>query len=44
MTSRKTPLAVVLLAWLVVALPLGWGLYQSVVKSMPLLSHSASGP
>jgi hypothetical protein len=28
----------VLLAWLVIALPLGWGLYQSVVKSAPLFT------
>jgi hypothetical protein len=41
---RKTPLALVLLAWLVVAVPLGWGLYESVKKSMPLLSRSASSP
>jgi hypothetical protein len=36
---KKTPLALVVLAWLVVALPLAWGLYQSVMKSMPLLHH-----
>jgi hypothetical protein len=30
-----SPLAVAI-AWLVVALPLGWGVYQSVVKSLPL--------
>ena len=38
MTTRKTPLALVLLAWFVVALPLGWGLYQSIMKSRPLFS------
>jgi len=37
---RKTPWALVLLAWMVVAVPLGWGLYQSVKKSMPLLVHT----
>ena len=38
MTDRKTSLAVVLLAWAFVAVPLGWGLYQSVVKSKPLFT------
>lgn len=27
----------ILLAWLWVVLPLGWGVYQSVLKSLPLL-------
>jgi hypothetical protein len=39
--SRKTSLSLVLLAWLVVAIPLGWGLYQSVVKSRPLFTAPA---
>lgn len=26
-----------LIAWTLIALPLGWGVYQSVRKSMPLL-------
>ena len=34
----KTPLALILAAWVVVALPLGWGLYQSLVKSRPLFT------
>jgi hypothetical protein len=33
---KKTPVALVVCAWIVVAVPLGWGLYQSVVKSWPL--------
>jgi hypothetical protein len=37
----KTPLAVVLCAWVVVAVPLGWGLYESVVKARPLFSTGA---
>ncbi len=37
----KTPLALVLAAWVVVAIPLGWGLYQSVVKSLPLFTSEA---
>jgi hypothetical protein len=34
---RATPLVLVLAAWCVVAAPLGWGLYRSVLKSWPLL-------
>ena len=37
-----TPLALVLCAWVVVAIPLGWGLYQSVVKSRPLFTGAAA--
>lgn len=33
--SRTSPLAIAL-AWVIVALPLGWGVYQSVVKALPL--------
>lgn len=31
-TSPQT----IALAWIVVAIPLGWGVYQSVVKALPL--------
>jgi hypothetical protein len=34
-TNKTSPLVVVL-AWLVVTIPLGWGVYQSVVNSLPL--------
>ncbi len=37
----KTPLALVVCAWLVVALPLAWGLERSLVKSWPLLVGAA---
>lgn len=33
-TSSRTRLV---LSWLLVLMPLGWGVYQSVVKSLPLL-------
>jgi hypothetical protein len=36
--SRQTPLVVVLCAWVVVAIPLGWGLYESVMKARPLFT------
>jgi hypothetical protein len=28
-------------AWIIVLIPLGWGVYQSVVKSLPLFQVSA---
>jgi hypothetical protein len=34
--STKTSPLTVLLAWVIVAVPLGWGLYQSITKSKPL--------
>jgi hypothetical protein len=43
-SPRTTSLAVVVLAWVVVAMPLGWGLYQSIVKSKPLFTEAASAP
>jgi hypothetical protein len=35
-SAIKSPAWLVALAWLLVALPLSWGLYQSVLKSRPL--------
>jgi hypothetical protein len=35
---KKTSPVLVALAFLVVALPLGWGLYRSVKNSMPLFT------
>jgi hypothetical protein len=31
------------IAWMLIAVPLGWGIYQSVQKSMPLF-HGQPGP
>lgn len=43
-TSRVT----IAIAWIIVLIPLGWGVYESVVKSLPLLHFTAleqpSGP
>ena len=36
--SSKTSPLLVALAWTLVALPLGWGLYVSVIKSKPLFT------
>jgi hypothetical protein len=37
-SSKKTSPLLVAAAWVIIAIPLGWGLYQSVVKSKPLFS------
>lgn len=39
---KKTPPLTVFLAFLVVALPLGWGLYRSVRNALPLFTGSQS--
>jgi len=42
---KKTSPVTVFLAFLVVAVPLGWGLYRSVKNSMPLFTAgNASAP
>jgi hypothetical protein len=35
-TEPKTSAFRLAIAWVIVAVPLGWGVYQSVVKSLPL--------
>jgi hypothetical protein len=43
--ERKTQFLTVALAWTIVAIPLAWGVFQSVVKSLPLFQPSvSSGP
>lgn len=32
------------IAWMLIAVPLGWGVYQSVQKSMPLFEGQAEPP
>lgn len=39
--KKTSPLSVVL-AFLVVAVPLGWGLYRSIKNSMPLFTAGAA--
>ena len=41
-TSQKSPSWLIALAWLIVAIPLAWGLYQSLIKSEPLFAAPAS--
>jgi len=43
-SSHKTSIVVVLCAWVVVAIPLGWGLYTSVKKSLPLFTAGDAAP
>ena len=37
--EKKSPTALVLLAWLFVGLPLGWGVYNTVRNSMKLFQQ-----
>jgi hypothetical protein len=39
---KKTSPMTVVLAFVVVALPLGWGLYRSIKNSMPLFTAGAT--
>ncbi len=43
--AKKTSPLVVVLAWFIVTMPLGWGVYQSVVNSFPLfgINHETAG-
>jgi len=35
-STQKSPTWLVVIVWFFVCLPLGWGLYQSIMKSKPL--------
>lgn len=37
---EKTPVIMIALAWLFVSIPLMWGIYQVVLKSLPLFTGS----
>jgi len=37
---EKTPVIKIALAWLFVSIPLMWGIYQVVLKSLPLFTGS----
>jgi hypothetical protein len=41
---KKTSPATIFLAFLIVALPLGWGLYRSVENSLPLFIAPPAPP
>ncbi|WP_422930448.1 MFS transporter small subunit [Singulisphaera sp. PoT] len=36
MSRKSTSPIAIALAWIVVAIPLSWGVYQSLIKSRPL--------
>jgi hypothetical protein len=38
---KMSPLKIVM-PWIIVLIPLAWGVYQSVLKSLPLLQVSAA--
>jgi hypothetical protein len=40
-SEKKTSLLLIAVAWIIVMIPLGWGVVQSVVKSMPLFQTPA---
>jgi hypothetical protein len=39
---RTTPLLALAAAWIVVAIPMAWGVYQTVKKATPLFQASAA--
>jgi hypothetical protein len=41
-TERKTSPLRLVIYWMIVLIPLGWGVYQSIIKSLPLFSASAA--
>jgi hypothetical protein len=41
---KPTPRLAIAIAWILVAIPMGWGVYESVVKSLPLFHLSAAAP
>jgi hypothetical protein len=39
-TAKKSPAASILLAWLLVSVPLGWGVYNTLLNSMKLFQSA----
>jgi hypothetical protein len=35
-TVKKSPASAILLAWLIVGIPLGWGVYNTILSSLKL--------
>ena len=42
--TTQTSVPLVAVYWLIVVLPLGWGVYQTVQKSLPLFRVTTSVP
>ena len=43
-TETPRPSLRIILAWIIVGLPLGWGIAQSVGNSLPLFRPAATAP
>ena len=41
-SEKKSSTLVIVVSWIVVLIPLGWGVVQSVVKSLPLFQMPAA--
>jgi len=41
-SAKKSSTLAIIICWLVVLIPLGWGVVQSVVKSLPLFQMSSA--
>jgi hypothetical protein len=41
-TTKKSPVIAILLAWLIVGVPLGWGVYNTLLSSMKLFRAPAT--
>jgi hypothetical protein len=39
--EKKSPLALILLAWIVVSIPAGWGVYNTAKNALKLFHSSA---
>jgi hypothetical protein len=39
---KKSPGVLILVAWLIVGIPLGWGVYNTVLSSMKLFQATAT--
>ncbi len=40
--AKKSSVLLIIISWIIVLIPLGWGVVQSVVKSLPLFQISAA--
>jgi hypothetical protein len=41
-SEKKSSPLIVAVSWMIVLVPMGWGVYQSVVKSLPLFQTPAA--
>jgi hypothetical protein len=40
--ESKTSTLRIVIYWMIVLIPLGWGVYESIIKSLPLFSAAAA--